>query len=156
MTDNDIIEGLRCCNDGLCEMCPYHEDEFIADCREQNGNDALDLINRQKAEIERLIDLINEIGEYNEAWVADNHDLRVELKRADEEIERKDRILESYALQYGTATDKEVFLRKAKADAIREFAERFRERCGRNCDSAIIWAKGTIDNLVREMTEETK
>ena len=54
MTDNDIIEGLRCCNNGLCEICPYHEEEFLADCREQNGNDALDLINRQKAEIERL------------------------------------------------------------------------------------------------------
>ena len=39
-----------------------------------------DYIKRQQAEIDRLIDLINEIGEYNEAWVKDNHDLRVELK----------------------------------------------------------------------------
>lgn len=42
---------------------------------------------------------------------------------------------------------------EARAEAVREFAERFKERCGTNCDSAIIWAKCTIDNLVREMTE---
>jgi hypothetical protein len=44
---------------------------------------------------------------------------------------------------------------EARAEAIREFAERFKERCGNNCDSAIIWAKSTVDNLVKEMTEET-
>lgn len=42
---------------------------------------------------------------------------------------------------------------EVRAEAIREFAERFKERCGKNCDSAIIWAKCTIDNLVKEMTE---
>lgn len=41
-----------------------------------------DFINRQKAEIERLIDLASELTEYNEAWLADNIDLRVKLKTA--------------------------------------------------------------------------
>ena len=55
MTDEQIVEGLKCCNNGLCEICPYREEEeFSADCRERNGTDVLDLIARQKAKIERL------------------------------------------------------------------------------------------------------
>lgn len=75
------------------------------------------------------------------------------IKRQKAEIERKGRIIESYALQYGTAADKEVFLRKVRAEAIREFAERlklylFIERGG------IYTVSGKdIDNLVKEMTE---
>jgi hypothetical protein len=38
------------------------------------------LIDRQKAEIERLIALLEEIQQYNEAWVADNCRLRKEAK----------------------------------------------------------------------------
>ncbi len=52
MTDNDIIKALELCVAGRCsKKCPYAGDD---DCQEHNGNDILDLINRQKAEIERL------------------------------------------------------------------------------------------------------
>ena len=54
MTDNEIIKALYCCNNGLCDRCPYYGREDIADCREQSGADQLDLINRQQAKIERL------------------------------------------------------------------------------------------------------
>ena len=55
MTDNEIIKALECCNNGWCDnRCPYYGREDIADCREQSGADQLDLINRQKAEIEKL------------------------------------------------------------------------------------------------------
>lgn len=80
MTDEQIIEGLRCCTSTTeigCELCPYSS---TVNCLLRSTQDARDLINRQKAEIERLIDLINELGDWNEAWVKDNHDLRVELK----------------------------------------------------------------------------
>ena len=57
MTDNEIIKALVCCaNDGVnCKECPYefsHTEEKW--CDEVLQKDALDLINRQKAEIERL------------------------------------------------------------------------------------------------------
>lgn len=61
MTDNDIIKALECCsksgwlND--CDGCPcYDETEDIqtSECQERLMKNALDLINRQKAEVERL------------------------------------------------------------------------------------------------------
>ena len=67
MTDNDIIKALNyCCgniknNDDECQedMCyqvcmPESRDEGIRWCRQWLMKDALDLINRQKAEIESL------------------------------------------------------------------------------------------------------
>jgi hypothetical protein len=58
MTDNEIIKALSICydynsSDG-CEKCPYYG-KWLS-CGELKAKDALDLINRQKAEIERLSD----------------------------------------------------------------------------------------------------
>jgi hypothetical protein len=55
MTDNEIIKALSICYDynfGGCENCPYYG-KWLS-CGELKAKDALDLINRQKAEIERL------------------------------------------------------------------------------------------------------
>ncbi len=56
MTDNEIINALRCCVTGRCSTgeCAYLGRDDVADCLEQSGIDALNLILRQKAEIERL------------------------------------------------------------------------------------------------------
>ena len=55
MTDNEIIKALECCSYATsnkdCEKCPYYPDE---ECVKKQCTDILDLINRQKAEIERL------------------------------------------------------------------------------------------------------
>ena len=64
LTDEEIVKALECCANGGsqkdCELCPIG----IIKCFEQENlmpQLALDLINRQKAEIERLkIDLANE------------------------------------------------------------------------------------------------
>ena len=56
MTDNEIIKALECCTTDLeraCEKCPLRMD-CITDSSTAEKH-ALDLINRQKAEIERLI-----------------------------------------------------------------------------------------------------
>ena len=53
MTDNEIIKALECCSDSNCHECP------IEGCTDDIFRNALDLINRQKAEIERLkVDLV--------------------------------------------------------------------------------------------------
>ena len=53
MTDNEIIKALECCSDSNCHECP------IEGCTDDIFRNALDLINRQKAEIERLtVDLL--------------------------------------------------------------------------------------------------
>lgn len=57
MKDNEIIKALECCNrNGSCSKCPYDRIRFESerDCASEMTADALDLINRQKAEIERL------------------------------------------------------------------------------------------------------
>lgn len=52
MTDNDIIKALECCYiHSNCNGCPQ-EDKIK--CLDSAGRNALDLIKRQKAEIERL------------------------------------------------------------------------------------------------------
>lgn len=52
MTDNDIIKALECCMYGHgCEDCHYIGKGF---CNDKLKRDALDLINRQQAESERL------------------------------------------------------------------------------------------------------
>ena len=55
MTDNETIKALQICSDDeadTCRDCPYSNDWTI--CNELLAKDALDLINRQQAEIERL------------------------------------------------------------------------------------------------------
>ena len=59
MTDNEIIQALECCRDNgtsntYCDDCAY---SVYEDCGARQAKDALDLINRQQAEIERLKDI---------------------------------------------------------------------------------------------------
>ena len=59
MTDNDIIKALECCpKDILCEQCPLNGK---SNCMNKLYEYALDIVNRQQAEIERLKCAINEI-----------------------------------------------------------------------------------------------
>ena len=56
MTDNEIIKFMQCVigNDANCSECAYQKILPFPSCRRTCAKDALDLINRQKAEIERL------------------------------------------------------------------------------------------------------
>lgn len=45
-----------------------------------------------------------------------------EVEELEKEVERLTDILNSYALQYGTVADKEVFLKKARAEGAKELA----------------------------------
>ena len=61
-TDEEIIRALKCfvaeeCPN--CDECPF--DECCYDCTNKMLNNALDLINRQRAEIERLITLNSQL-----------------------------------------------------------------------------------------------
>jgi hypothetical protein len=65
MTDNEIIKALEYCNSqGItseCEKCKVKKG-----CRSELLKNALDLINRQKSEIERLIDKRRKEDESND------------------------------------------------------------------------------------------
>ena len=52
MTDTEIIKALECCPQHImCGHCPFRN---VENCMSALYVDALDLINRQKAEVERL------------------------------------------------------------------------------------------------------
>lgn len=55
MTDKEIIKALECCQNEecVCKECPLHY-RRSADCVDYLTRNALNLINRQQAEIERL------------------------------------------------------------------------------------------------------
>ena len=76
------------------------------------------------------------------------------INRQEAEIERLKRILDSYALQYGTAVDKDRFLRQAKSEAIKEFAERLKLNGYWDIDLPDYVFVDDIDNLVKEMVGE--
>ena len=78
MTDNEIIKALECCPKGIkCEQCPLFG---TSDCMSKLYINALDLINRQKAEIEQwrknCDDLYKEMSERLKA------ELKIERKLA--------------------------------------------------------------------------
>ena len=74
MSDKDIIKALKCCSydNYQCDNCPYAYKTCTV------YKDSIDLINHQKAEIERLRSM-------NRAKLATIHDLQIELKTAKSE-----------------------------------------------------------------------
>lgn len=120
MTDEQIIKALECCatDDGDdCSQCPY--DNIVYEpgnggCVNRCRKEALDLIKRQKAEIERL---------------------EIELKA-----------------MRGTANTYKKWYHEAKSEAIKEFAERLKEKFGIS-DCIVTIDSNDTDNLVKEMTE---
>lgn len=67
MTDNEIIKAMQCVigNDVKCSECTYQKVLPFPSCRRKCAKNALDLINRQKAEIERLNEKITAKDENN-------------------------------------------------------------------------------------------
>lgn len=134
MTDEQIIKALEyCCgnertNDDECSSgkcyqvdLPESREDGTRWCSQWLMRDALELINRQKAEIERL--------------------------------KRKNTfLLKKKCKESRTAT------KIIKSEAIKEFAERLKEESYSNSDicgyTSTVVDVNSIDNLVKEMTEE--
>ena len=135
MTDNDLIKSLDICQNenSKCSDCSYSND--YTNCNTRIAKEALELINRQKAEIERLRSLVDDSvwdfcsisgceGASNDCWK--------------------------------TCPDSRY--NKIKSEAIREFAERLKaiyddERYDRpNAHTLILFLFNNIDSLVKEMS----
>jgi hypothetical protein len=68
MTDNEIIKALECCINDDCEDCPFYGEnapDVYGNCVQNTKRNALDLINRQKAEIEMMRSYIHD---HNLEW----------------------------------------------------------------------------------------
>lgn len=145
MTDNEIIKALECCSEAIFKedciklKCPFFDNE-IYNCMNVDDEDAmhrysLDLINRQKAEIERLNSEIDEISiAYSELETQKDY-LYDEAKAL---IERD---------------------KQSKSEAIREFAEKLKNvalpiKIGGKYEYEVV-TKQAIDHFVKEMTEDS-
>ena len=142
LTDKEIVKGLECCigdTDGKdCFGCPLYE---IDDCQAHLNLAALDLINRQKAEI------FKEKNKNSKLRNERNH-LKTEIERLTSERDAMHQdviVAEEYAWQCKTA----------KIEAIKEFAERVKLEFYYQFDELIpsIMAD-KIDNLVKEMESD--
>ena len=124
MTDNEIIKAMQCVigNDVKCSECTYQKVLPFPSCRRKCAKNALDLINRQKEEIERL----KQENEFCHKTITENAQRALEV--AVEEIET------------------------AKSEAIKEFAERLKEKFG-IADCIVTVNNNDIDDIIEEMTE---
>ena len=118
MTDNEIIKALECCKCDDCDNCPND----FGNCYANLAGYALDLINRQKAEIERLVGVIDKTD-------------AAYFQKVDE-------------------------VKRAKAEAVKEFAERLKDRksvfyvdspYGDYFDGISAVSIGEINALIKEM-----
>jgi hypothetical protein len=124
MTDNEIIKALECCygNKVNCNECPMWE--YEGDCFEGlMKHNALSLINRQKAEIERLHEEVDKQYEIAEANV------RAEIASG--------------------GTSCHWCEDKVRAEAIKEFAERLKSKF--DPYDADYYCYAFVDDVVKEM-----
>ena len=134
MTDNEIIKALECCvNNQYCWLCILKDRED--DCHDILKS-ALDLINRQKAEIARLRAVQGSIDNFA-------RDLC------------KERLLKGKAI--ADFEDLQEYIRKEKSKAIREFAKRLKKKtypfpCAIGVENAVTIR--AINDLVEEMAGE--
>lgn len=125
MTDNEIIKALEICRNenGICSDCPYSDD--YTNCNTRIAKDVLDIINRQKAEVERLREETAEL------------------------------IDDRYATQLLChLIKKEDDTRNVRSDAIKEFAERLKGHAEPQYPWLYTVDVDFIDNLVKEMVGE--
>lgn len=53
MTDSEIVKALECCKNLNCSACPKKANLFVTDCDVKLCEEAIDLINRQQAELKK-------------------------------------------------------------------------------------------------------
>ena len=162
MTDNEIIKALECCIKNTCSECPFYKNWITHRCGELR-NLALDLINRQQAEIEKFTKRQKPTGA--SGYKIENGKVvfftnmlggcRYEYENLDEVVKTLNELLQecyskdeiAFALKCKTED-----LKTAKSEAIKEFAERLKAKGDRYAWVVGI-SKDKINNLVKEMTE---
>lgn len=145
MNGNEVIKALECCtkNTEDCYECPLQNKWS---CDKVLGKNALDLINRQKAHIEKFEKV--------------EHFATKTIEKQTAEIERKTTECERLEIYMDELVKQK--LKQVKSEAYREFAERLKEselymridfpntECG--TETYIVLSED-IDNLAKELTE---
>ncbi|MBO5854405.1 MAG: hypothetical protein J6Q61_06680 [Bacteroidales bacterium] len=143
MTDAEIIKVLECIaskENVLCDSCP-NKKLHLLECHRQGAKNALDLINRQKAEIEKLKEPVSLVV---------NCDVSEDILKT----LRNQKVIN---LSNDEAEAICIWDKHVRAEATKEFAERLKEeacgndlydRSGRPVKAVTI---ADIDNVKKEM-----
>jgi len=145
MTDAEIIKALEYCNgfESCPDDCPYYSKEFKKklNCLDEKDGimaKSLDLINRQKAEIEELqSELI--ITKNNFENAKERYDEAVKISQ-----KMNEKLIDAYKK-----------LQTAKSEAYKEFAERLKAyfNDGRDVMYLQTFIHYGIDRLIKELSE---
>ena len=135
MTDNEIVKALKYCKD----------------CSANLNVEIIDLITRQKAEIENL-------KVENQSLRGAANSLKMHYEEAQAEIERLNKVYQANQ-QLINALNKSYFL--AKAEAYKEFANKLEEEYGIFTPLGVNWIEevkavrvSDIDKILKEMAGE--
>lgn len=120
MTDSEIIKALEYCAQPIpiCKECPCYDPHVPYPCADQLKWAALNLIDSQKAEIEKLN--------------TENQSLR------------------------SAATSYKIHYNKARAEAVREFAEKLKNNLTKNFLIPYVIVSEIVDNTLKEMVGDTE
>jgi hypothetical protein len=135
MTDNDIKEALECCINDECEDCPLYGEnhpDVYGNCVQNTKRNALDLINRQQAEVENLKHNLKCVKDHKEGLIERLH------KNLDDKCDK--------------------CIARDRAEAIKEFAKKLVNEVGTIPLYDFNYVKITklIGNLVKEMKVVSK
>ena len=133
ITDEEVIKALECCASAECGKCKWEPRgdcyRGSMECNDDLMREALDLIKRQRAEIERLHSEVKEktetivfLKDQATGWSIDFCNLKAKLNTA-------------------------------KAEAIKEFADKLKEELTTGAAVMRVSVLNIIDDLVKELTE---
>lgn len=162
MTDNDIIKAMQCVigYDASCSECAYQKALRFPSCRNMCAKNALDLINRQKAEIEKLNIELQAMRSAANSLKMHYEESQAEIERlnkeCDELVEKIEQLLCNvtgdklskhtypiedmlcYADDYTNECCEEAVEEakpSIKSEAVKEFAKKFEDRIEKRLES---------------------
>jgi predicted RNase H-like nuclease (RuvC/YqgF family) len=157
MTDNEIVKSLEICTGKRlledCPECPNYESE--SRCKVRLSEVALDLINRQKAELQKVKAELKETTEKFNCQQYVYTDLSDIIREKNAEIEK---LQSDNSSMQSTLAKMSMGVEQAKAEAIKEFAERLKEKQQTFISDEYAYKfiyLIEIDKLVKEMVGES-
>jgi predicted nuclease with TOPRIM domain len=158
MTDEQIVKALEICssdafNDSKerCTGCKYDGADKNLFCFEVLEKDALDLINRQNAELSKKDTEIDILIRKKESLRDENSELKAEVDRLQLKItELQHRLSELGLYDLQVEVSKKIE-KEIKTEAIKEFWEKAKRTIQFRTQPYVYITDG--DNLVKEMTE---
>lgn len=124
MTENEISKALRCCAqpDPICKECPCYDPYLKYPCADQLKWAALNLIDSQKAEIERLEYTLLGVMHSVDKWL-DGEELKLnEVGRAAAMREKTLQIIESRDAEIALLKSKFAAFKQSLIDRLRALA----------------------------------